>query len=72
MSLLGRRSLWVSLEYVEQTETQGRIVLKADELLYSPLVPFCGTLVKYKYHYPPFIRLPIFNKQKTSLCPLWR
>lgn len=62
-------SLSGSLEYVEQTDTQGRFVLKADALLLSPLVPFCGTLAKYKYHYPSFIRLSIFNKQKLLCAP---
>ena len=35
------------LELVEQMEMQGQFILRADVLLlYSPLVPLCGTLVK--------------------------
>lgn len=41
------------LESVEQMEMQGQFILRVDVLLlYSPLVPLSGTLVKYKHQYP--------------------
>lgn len=47
-------------ELVEQMETQGQFILRVDELyLCSPLVPLCGTNVRYKHRYPWFKMLLI-------------
>lgn len=73
----------LSLEWVGQMEIQGQLYVC---LLYSPLIPFCGTMAKHKHHHPQFNvpfnihytinilskHMPLVEMELTVICDVKR